>query len=451
MIDARPLVWAATVGCVAPPEGHHHEGPLYTPPELPICAPASTSTSVVACPTEAMGPVPGPHRGIESFYVLREDRPEDAWQGSTTAYYRVWWDELEPDRGAPRFDVLDDLVARAADQGQTVALRVMPFEGGRARVPDWLRDAAGARWSGDDADPAYLDAVRATSAALGARYDGVFESFDVGFVGSAGEWAESAPDGGPVPDDAARAVIDAVVAAFPTTPVVMNVGAVDDGGRPLAWALERGAGWRADCWGDLRSGGWNHHDDFYDARLDEVDADDAWRSAPVVLETCGDPAVWRRVGYDLDQVRWVLAWALARHASRVNLKSSDVPDDWRPAFEEFLVSLGHRLVAHEVAATRSGDTLAVEVRVANRGVAPFYAPARLVARARFGEDVVASAVSDELLDDLTDATVVGLTLDAPAGAAVDVALVGLDGAFVASLAQDGLRDDGWALVLDAAP
>lgn len=447
-------------GCLRPPEGHHHVGPLYTPPDVPACVAGSDAAVVVACPIEAEGPVPGPHRGIESFYRLAADRPEDAWQGLTTAYYRVWWDELEPTEGAIAFDVLDALVDDAAAQGQTVSLRVMPEEGaaGRQAVPDWLAEAAGGAWgsdrgrryfSPDYASPAYLDAVRATAGALGARYDGRLESFDVGFVGDAGEWAYT---NGAVPmpgADVAAAIIDAVRDAWPTTAIGMNVGAVDDGGAPLAHAIARGAGWRADCWGDLR-GGWSHHDDFYDGRITEAGAADAWRTAPVALETCGDVQVWARAGYDEDQLRWVLAWALAQHASRVNVKSNGIPDEWRASFEEFLTFVGYRLVVHEVRAERRGDELAVTVGVANRGVAPFYRPLRLAVRARAGGAIVASGVGADALDGLVDAAQVTVDLEAPPGAAIEVALVDLEGDVAAPLANLDV-DGGWLPVVAAAP
>lgn len=53
--------------------------------------------------------------------------------------------------------------------------------------------------------------------------------------------------------------------SFPKTPKVMLIS----GGDSLAWASRRGAGWRADCWGDWHnfSSEWSHMRDDYPQRL----------------------------------------------------------------------------------------------------------------------------------------------------------------------------------------
>ena len=59
------------------------------------------------------------------------------------------------------------------------------------------------------------------------------------------------------------------------TPLVMLIG----GGDMLKYAVENGAGWRADCLGDMGgfSKTWCHMRMAYPQRLPEADAIDAWK------------------------------------------------------------------------------------------------------------------------------------------------------------------------------
>ncbi len=59
------------------------------------------------------------------------------------------------------------------------------------------------------------------------------------------------------------------------------------GDEALAAAIDGGAGWRADCLGDMPGGfreNWCHMYDVYSYRIAEADAADAWKHAPVSLE-----------------------------------------------------------------------------------------------------------------------------------------------------------------------
>ncbi len=85
-------------------------------------------------------------------------------------------------------------------------------------------------------------------------------------------------------------IVDAYLAAFQKTPLVMLIG----GGDMLRYVVENGAGWRADCLGDMGgfSKNWCHMRMAYPRLLPEADAVGAWRSAPVAWETCWDMRKW---------------------------------------------------------------------------------------------------------------------------------------------------------------
>ena len=60
--------------------------------------------------------------------------------------------------------------------------------------------------------------------------------------------------------------------------------------------------------------------------------EDVWKRSPVSMETCGVPGSWKQQGWDL---QYILREALRWHVSSLNVKSSAIPPDWKPAFEEF--------------------------------------------------------------------------------------------------------------------
>lgn len=438
------VVSVAWVSCGGAQVGHELEGALWTQPPLPACTP----DSVTFCGVESHLPLDNPHQGFESFHATASQLPADRHPHARVAYARYWWDELEPEQGQLRYDLIDEAMAKAAADGQTFAFRVMPEESrdGAQHVPAWLAAAAGGSWgvhrgvryfSPDDASPALIEAIERTVALLGARYDGDprLDHVDVGFVGDAGEWAYVV-DGAAMPSEAVTArILDAFARSFRKTPVLMNVGAVEDGGRPLKAALERGMGWRADCWGDFRAG-WNHHDDFYEQQLAASGALEAWRTSLVAVETCGDMALWDTVGESVGQVRWALRWALEHHVSLINNKSRAVPARYRPSVDEYLGFAGPRFFVFR--ASHSAGRLRLEVN--NRGTTPPLREWRLAARLANGPTVV-SAVSLARVTDWVD-----LSFELPAGSA-QVALLDETGAVI-HLANDGAHDDGW---LDVQP
>jgi hypothetical protein len=177
-----------------------------------------------------------------------------------------------------------------------------------------------------------------------------------------------------------RRIVDAYLAAFRRTPLVMLIG----GGEMLKYATERGAGWRADCLGDMGgfSSRWNHMRNHYPSSLEKAGATNAWRTAPVAWETCWDMRHWVREGWSL---RYIFNYALALHGSQFNNKSAPLPGrtEVRPEVERFLKRLGYRLVLREIqhpAEAIAGQSTALRMQWQNIGSAPCYRPYRLAYR-----------------------------------------------------------------------
>ena len=118
-----------------------------------------------------------------------------------------------------------------------------------------------------------------------------------------------------------KKVVDAYLAAFKKTPLLMLIG----GGDCLKYACGHGTGWRADCLGDM--GGFSQDLVPHAARLPRLVSrkpgiPDTWKTAPVALETCWDMRKWVNEGWSL---RYIFNYALACHASVINNKSAPLP------------------------------------------------------------------------------------------------------------------------------
>ncbi len=288
------------------------------------------------------------------------------------------------------------MLEETREAGQTLAFRVMccSTTPGRPYHPAWLRSAGGrivtTRYGeGPDLevpdldDPivlaAHLDFIRR----LGAGYDGhpVLDHVDLGSVGWWGEWHMSQSSSAPMPTpETQRKIVDAYLAAFRKTRLVMLIG----GGPMLKYAVAQGAGWRADCLGDMGgfSKTWCHMRMAYPKMLTQADALDTWQTAPVAWETCWDMRKWVDEGWSL---RFIFNYALALHGSYINNKSAPLPpgEHVRVEIERFLRRLGYRLVLKALrhpAAARPGEMLRLAMKWQNLGSAPCYKPYRLAYR-----------------------------------------------------------------------
>jgi hypothetical protein len=178
----------------------------------------------------------------------------------------------------------------------------------------------------DHNDPLYLrhwgDHIRA----LGARYDGhpVLESFDIAYGGPCGE------TGGNCTPETARKLADIYLEAFRKTQLLSMLGT--DGCRHAAAKAGRSIGWRAACYGDFRANGmgvvpdplcWNHMIDAYPKEVEECGVKDAWKTAPVTLETCWTVPYWHGQAWDLDRT---LEHGYKYHVSVFMPKSVYIPE-----------------------------------------------------------------------------------------------------------------------------
>lgn len=328
---------------------------------------------------------------------------------TSIAYFRVNWRFVEPEEGRYAWEMLDRALDTAAERGQSLMLRISPYEQD-IDVPDWYRRRVGpektnTKWRTDPENPLYAERFGRLIRRLGARYDGHpdLEAVDLAIVGY---WGEGS-GGHLLTEQTRKALLNAYLQGFKKTTLLfqpLNGDASDPSflvrGLPIAATWPDGTdngtgpamrhlGYRFDCLGDLgfwkdRVKDWSHMRDVYPEQIIQSGMAEAWRRAPVSLEICGTFLSWRdKQGYGEKEVRYIFDQALKWHVSSFNAKSSPVPAEWRPLVDDWLKRMGYRLVLRRLtypARVRPHGVLPFTSWWENKGVAPCYRDFRLALR-----------------------------------------------------------------------
>jgi hypothetical protein len=401
---------------------------------------------------------------------------------TTIAYFRVNWRFVEPEMGKYNWEMIEKALRTAAERGQTLALRISPYEGGEDKdVPTWYRELIGEerplpieKWRVDPENPHYLTHFGGLISELGRRYDGHpdLEFVDVAVVGYWGEGEGSHL----LRPETWKALIHTYLDNFRKTPLIfqpLNGDAPDPGvlvdGLPIAASWPDGRdngsgpqmrhlGWRADCLGDMgfwrqARGDWSHMLDVYPQDVIKSGMKDAWEKGHVSLEVCGTFLRWRDTeGYDDEVVRYIFEQALRWHVSSFNAKSSPVPAEWQPLVDEWLKKMGYRFVLKKLtypAQVRPHAQLEFTSWWVNRGVAPCYREYPLALRLKGADrtevlltdaDIRTWMPGDKLYDDR-----VFLPRGMPAGTyELQIGILDLRTRQPkVKLAIEGLQPDGW--------
>jgi len=339
-----------------------------------------------------------PGMGWETFHrTSKADKNLPAWIPSTVCYYRWSWNDLEPQPGKLNTAFVDKALKEAHAAGQKVAFRLKGFSPnfGRSYNPTWLKQAGGRElmvdYNGgapvlpipDYDDPVTLKLQLDLIKQLGERYDGHpdLDHVDLGSVGWWGEWHMTRSKLGkmPAPENCQK-VINAYLAAFKKTPLLMLIGAKEF----TTYATQHGAGWRADSLGDLGTfdPNWNHMRNAYPISIPEAKVQDVWKTAPIAFEPPAEVSEFVEKKWPL---RWIFNYGLALHGSYFNGKSGKLPADknFQEELTRFLRRLGYRLVLNELthpAQAKAGGKLNISSKWQNVGSAPCYQPYRVAYR-----------------------------------------------------------------------
>lgn len=364
---------------------------------LASAASAAQPETVVVTPQETDEILANPGMGWETFgFPAKLDKSLPHWIPSTVYYNRWSWATLEPRPGKIDAGLLDNALKQARDSGQRLAFRVMccSTQAGEPYHPAWLRDVGGRLLAAsfeheppvsipDMDDPIMLERHLDFVRRLGQRYDGHpdLDHIDLGSIGWFGEWHLTSDGRSLMPSMETRLkAVKAYLAAFRKTPVLMPLNGAD----VAAYATRHGAGWRADCLGDLGafSQHWSHTRQGYPEWMRQADCFDTWKTAPVAWESCSDIREWASRGWPL---RYIFNYALALHGSYFNNKSASPPDgvEVRREVERFLRRLGYRLVLNELkypVTAKPGESFKLSTKWQNIGSAPCYRPYRVAYR-----------------------------------------------------------------------
>jgi len=395
-------------------------------------------------------------KGPETFKPFDGTLSNPMYPDTTVAYCRWLWSVIEPQKGRYRWEFIDGALEAARVRGQTLQVRIQPYI---MAMPEWYWALGGKPMAGsllegrkepDHNDPAYIrhwgDLIRA----FGDRYDGHpdLESFDIAYGGPCGE------GGGNASPETAATLVDVYLESFPTTQLVSMLGT--HGCRHGA-TTGRHLGWRADCFGDVRTDGrghvpeglcWNHMIDAYPKEVVGCGVQDAWRTAPVTLETCWTVGHWLEQGWDVD---WILEQGLKYHLSVFMPKSSYIPEPWREKIEAFNRRMGYRFVLRQLLLpleARPGQRIAFEAWIDNVGVAPIYRPYRFAFRFRQGASQAVVASTTDIRRWMPDHTWFTEEILFPQSlqrgeVKVDVGLIDETGTPRARFAIEEVAADGW--------
>ncbi len=409
--------------------------------------------------------------------LTNQDHPD-----TSLAYFRVNWRFVELELGRYNWAMIDKALRTAAERGQTLFLRISPYEGGDEKdVPVWYRELIGQereqpleKWRVDPENSLYLKHFGGLIRALGGRYDGHpdLEGVDVAIVGFWGEGEGSHL----LTEQTRKALINAYLESFRKTTLIfqpLNGDAPDPGmlvsGLPIAASWPDGTdngsgphmrhlGWRIDCLGDMgfwrdTRANWSHMSDVYPQDIIKSGMAEAWRKAPITHEICGTFLRWReREAYTEEIVKYIFDQALKWHISSFSAKSSPVPVEWQPLVDEWLKKMGYRFVLRKFtypSEVKPQGRLDFTSWWENKGVAPCYRNYALALRLRGNgqrrvlptdADIRTWMPGDSLYDDA-----VFVPLDMPLGQ-YELELAVVDRASfepVIKLAIDGLNPDGW--------
>jgi hypothetical protein len=360
-------------------------------------------------PTPMLKYMPNPHRGCCTFNAFNGDplgpgsepiefqpslRPAmNGFVPTTVAHCRWFWSTLAPSPDKFDFRPVESALKRCRGSGQTLSVRLVPFGDNSLpsdSLPEWYSKSyktftssgADSYKTPDINSNEYFQHFGALISEFGARFgqDPALECVDLAYVGrwGAGEGKCSLKQ--------AERFIALYKKAFKKTHLLTFLD-----GFKAREALDAGAGWRVEAFGDLRSTGssqvpnvasWNHHFDVYPKILCQLEAQDTWKTRPVFLQSFGTLQQWYENEWDID---FVLEQALKFHATYFDARYNPIPEAWMLKFQDFFNRLGYRFVLRQVVSERKVDREAafnIQLWIENTGVAPIYRKYDLAVRLR---------------------------------------------------------------------
>ena len=357
----------------------------------------------------------------------------DWFPGCSTAYFRLTWNDLEPEEGDFRWEIFDTYAQPWIAKGKKIALRVMTCSQVEEGTPEFVRKAGAKghwftypkkssgldfppRWEPVYDDPVFLEKLENFMRAMAARYDGDpnVAFIDIGSLGIYGEGAprptypltaeERAQNKGVDPNRypppwktrLSKLHIDLWRKHFPRSQLIALDG-FDSGWNPnsdgvlMQYCRENGIGFRDDsifCYKPPHY--WKH---------------DGWartfaKTMPVVIETGHYTIIGADGRWQTDKLLTCIEDHQASYFS-IHHFPKDHLQLFGKEIEEMNLRLGYRFVLREATFPDSvaADTpLTITSTWENAGVAPCYAGATLCWSLVDAEGNVRWSVTDDQFD-----------------------------------------------------
>lgn len=345
-----------------------------------LAAPSAfTPTAIPLSQPEIVNPLRGYIKWGGGSETIPQAEPSKDW---TT---RISWSDIETSEGVYDWSLTDKMLNQATSEGRRMSFGFRDMRESGMYFPAYLKPYS---WTAinyetgkeivvpDYNSPVYQARMRAFIKAAGERYDGRLGFVDIRMFGKWGEWHlysidyTKAPSGiKPATEATKRAIVDAHIASFPKTQLVMMTA----DSYALKYAMMDAAptfpvGWRADCFGLL-----GYTDNFLAKRIDDYPGLEAvfkerWKIAPVVAEMCNPDAAT------------LLREVQTHHVAVIG--NGNMNDAWdtassseRAMFQEAGKRAGYRFVLRQVTADSLADgKLTINAQWLNEGVTPTYEP-----------------------------------------------------------------------------
>ena len=298
--------------------------------------------------------------------VEENGRAEGFHPDTTVAYIRILWKEFEPKQGQYNYKLIESILQKAREKGQTLMFRLMPHSTcERDDVPDWLKEImdcparpAGKRVKASPTDVRYLELFGNAVEKIGQRFDSD-PTLDIVDVSLGGCWGE----GSGFPDEDLQKLMDIYIRVFPNTKLLGQVGNIN---MINYIGAHRPIGVRADGFGSPM-----HMDEIYPPRFAKLDPDH-WKTTPVSFEAYWWISEWYRQGWDIDKIiERTLSW----HISTFNNKFFPIQPELKDKIDCWLTKMGYRFYLKQIEYPESaiaGTPFSISFIVENTGVAPIY-------------------------------------------------------------------------------
>lgn len=301
-------------------------------------------------------------------YVEEKGREQGYYPDSSVVYIRILWKEIEPKKGEYNYALIEDVLKKAKENGQTLMFRLLPHSTRESDdVPDWLKEEIecparpeGMRVKTSPSDPKFLEIFGNTIEKLAERFDNdpTFAFLDISLPGSWGEGSSLDL----FSEENIKKYIDIYTRAFKNTLLIGQSGS--------PWIVHYAGetvpvGWRADGVGSP-----NHMKNIYPPRIPPLEG--VWKKGHISFESYWWLGEWQRKGWDLDMIiETLLSW----HVSTFNAKSLPIPWEWKDKIDEWVAKMGYHFQIASFAypeTAKAGEEIKTTLTVENVGVAPIY-------------------------------------------------------------------------------